>query len=126
MASVPIHIPIHIRIHERRGSPPDVTVEPTCVHARTRDTLEWALQGGGRFRIEVLEGRTPFGGAFELVSASDGCCTAIVAANAEPGTYHYSLDGDALRILASPRLDPARGNVPEHFTVSGSAEVVVE
>ena len=130
MASVPIHIPIHIRIHERRGSPPDVTVEPTCVHARTRDILEWDLQGGGRFRVAVLEGRTPFGGAFELVSASDGCCSAIIAGDAEPGTYHYSLDGDTIRLTtpdsARPEARTARTGTPVQFEVSGSAEMVIE
>jgi hypothetical protein len=128
MASVPIHIPIHIRIHERRGSPPDVTVEPTCVHANTRDTLEWDLQGGGRFRIALLEGKTPFGSAFELISASDGCCSAMVAFNAEPGTYHYSLDGDTVRVIAPARVEAsgARAGIPAHFEVSGSAEMVIQ
>lgn len=124
MASVPIHIPIHIRVTERRGSPPDVTVEPTCVHAKTRDTLEWDLQGGGRFTIAVLEGRTPFGGAFELASASDGCCSAIISGSAEPGTYHYSLDGDAIRLV--PAVKTPGAALPVHFTVSGSAEMVID
>ena len=127
MASVPIHIPIHIRVQERRGSPPDVTVEPTCVHARTRDTLEWDLQGGGRFTIEVVEGRTPFGSAFELVSASDGNCSATIAFDAEPGTYHYKLDGDTIRLVpAAMAAGNARADgMPVHFTVSGSAEMVI-
>ena len=122
MASVPVHIPIHIRIQERRGLPPDVTVEPTCVHARTRDILEWDLQGGGRFHIALSDGRTPFGSAFELVSAGDGCCSAMVAFNAEPGTYHYCLDGDAVA------LQPlAQGETkPVHFSVDGSAEMVIQ
>ncbi len=124
MASVPVHIPIHIRIQERRGSPPDVTVEPTCVHAKTRDTLEWDLQGGGQFRIELLEGRTPFGSDFELVSATDGCCSAIVAGEAPPGTYHYRLDGDALR-LTRTTASAETAAAPIHFSISGSAEMVI-
>ena len=124
MASVPIHIPIHIRITERRGCPPDVTVEPTCVHASTRDVLEWDLQGRGRFRIEVLERQTPFGSAFELASASDGCCSALIAADAAPGTYRYKLDGDAIS-LTSGAPGHRDGAAAAHFTISGSAEMVI-
>lgn len=124
MASVPIHIPIHIRITERRGCPPDVTVEPTCVHANTRDVLEWDLQGRGRFRIEVLERQTPFGSAFALTSAPDGCCSALIAADATPGTYRYKLDGDAIaRPPGTP--GPRDGGAPAHFAISGSAEMVI-
>jgi len=125
MASVPIHIPIHVRIQERRGCPPDVTVEPTCVHANTRDILDWDLQGGGRFTITLEDGKTPFGSDFQLVSSTDGCCSAIVAFNAEPGTYHYKLDGDTIRVT-STQMGGARDGVAVHFAVGGSAEMVVQ
>jgi hypothetical protein len=59
MARVPMQIPIQIRVRDAGRSPPDVTVEPTCVRASTRDTLEWVLQGAGQFTIEFAEGATP-------------------------------------------------------------------
>ncbi|MGZ6124326.1 MAG: hypothetical protein ACXWLR_05170 [Myxococcales bacterium] len=116
MASVPIHIPVHIRVHDRGGYPPDITVEPQCVHARTRDTLDWDLQGGGRFALELLDGQTPFGSDFRLVSDSDGCCSETIYGYAEPGTYHYGLQGQTA-ILAP--------GSPTPFAMKGCLEIVI-
>jgi hypothetical protein len=117
MARVPIHIPVHIRVLDRGGQPPEITVEPACVHARTRDTLDWDLQGGGRFALEVLDGQTPFGSAFKLVSDRDGCCSEMIGGYAEPGTYHYGLNGQAA-ILAPGVSTP--------FAMKGSLEIVIQ
>ncbi len=129
MSRVPLHIPIRIRVHEVRGSPPDVTVEPTCVHASTRDTLDWVLEGGGHFRIELLGGRTPFGSTFGLVSDREGCCSALIAGEAAPGTYHYSVDGDATTAMPTGERRTPQGMphlpVPEHFAIDGP-EIVLE
>jgi hypothetical protein len=117
MARVPIHVPVHIRVHDRGGHPPEITVEPASVHARTRDTLDWDLQGGGRFALEVLDGQTPFGSAFRLLSDSDGCCSEMIGGYAEPGTYHYGLDGRA--------AIPAHG-APTPFAMKGCLEIVIQ
>jgi hypothetical protein len=115
MARVPIHIPVHIRVHDRGGQPPEISVEPTSIHARTRDTLDWDLQGGGRFALEVLDGQTPFGSSFRLLSDSDGCCSEMIDGYAEPGTYHYGLDGQA-----------AIPGAPTPFVTKGSLEIVIQ
>ena len=132
MASVPKHIPIHIRVHGRPGCPPEVTVEPACVHARTRDTLDWELQGGGRFALDLLDGQTPFGSVFRLTSDGDGCCSEMVGWSAEPSTYHYSLEGKAAIPVAdgsgsepsTAQADPPEG--PTHFTIQGRPEIVIQ
>ena len=129
MSRVPVHIPIHIRVHDVRGSPPDVTVEPTCVHASTRDTLDWVLQGGGQFTIELLDGKTPFGSTFGMASDRAGCCSALIAGEANPGNYHYSVCGDATTFSPVGAEGTAARETcwsgPKHFVVDGP-EIVLE
>jgi hypothetical protein len=109
-----MQIPIQIRVRDAGRSPPDVTVEPTCVRASTRDTLEWVLQGAGQFTIEFAEGATPFGSDFGLVSDRFGCCSAHVAGQAEPGIYHYKVHCDATAC-----------GIPMHFLIDGP-EIVLQ
>jgi hypothetical protein len=89
-------IPIRIRIKQptAAGYAPDVTVDPTQVHARSTDKLRWELEGGGKFTLEFI-GSTPLACA-SLESDGAGGCEGH-AGTASPGMYKYAIRGTTAR-----------------------------
>lgn len=101
-------IPIRIRIKKptAAGYTPDITVDPTQVHARKNDKFRWELEGGGKFSLEFLQD-SPLD-AKNLDSDGGGGCEGNVA-TANSGMYKYAIrgktaDGTEIAITQCPEI----------------------
>ncbi|MFL5429874.1 MAG: hypothetical protein ACJ79M_09660, partial [Myxococcales bacterium] len=104
MATIPIRI--RIRKPTAPGYTPDITVDPTQVHARKDDKFRWDLEGGGKFSLEFLQ-ESPLA-AKCLDSDGGGGCEGHVA-TAASGMYKYAIrgktaDGTEIAITQCPEI----------------------